>query len=387
MRILHTADWHLGRIFHGLHLTEEQSYVLDQLVQVAQEEHTQAVLIAGDIYDRAVPPAEAVKLLDEILERLIYEAGQTVILIAGTHDDPQRLSFGRRLLAAQKLYIYGPLDPQAAPVVLQDEYGPVYFAPLTYGEPLAAQEILAWKDGEAKKATLKTHAEVVRRQIELMLAQIPAGVRKVALAHVFLTSALTSDSERPLSIGGTTTVPAELFAAFDYTALGHLHQCQSCGTKIRYGGSLLKYSFNEVHQKKGVHLIDLQADGSFTAQTIPLNPRHELGCLTGSFEDLQHQVPKDDPAQFLQITLTDQAPILDAKARLEKIYPHILQLQYQNNILAPTADPLKTPRRSLEPSALFASFFKETEGRELLPAEQDLLQQALRQAAKEETEK
>ncbi len=387
MRILHTADWHLGRIFHGLHLTEEQSYVLDQLVQLAQEEHTQAVLIAGDIYDRAVPPAEAVKLLDEILERLIYEAGQTVILIAGNHDDPQRLSFGRRLLAAQKLYIYGPLDPQAAPVVLQDEYGPVYFAPLTYGEPLAAQEILAWKDGEAKKATLKTHAEVVRRQIELMLAQIPAGARKVALAHVFLTSALTSDSERPLSIGGTTTVPAELFAAFDYTALGHLHQCQSCGTKIRYGGSLLKYSFNEVHQKKGVHLIDLQADGSFTAQTIPLNPLHELGCLTGSFEDLQHQVPKDAPAQFLQITLTDQAPILDAKARLEKIYPHILQLQYQNNILAPTADPLKTPRRSLEPSALFASFFKETEGRELLPAEQDLLQQALRQAAKEETEK
>ena len=177
MRILHTADWHLGRIFHGLHLTEEQAYVLDQLVALTKEARTDAVLIAGDIYDRAVPPTQAVELLNETLNRLIKEAGQKVILIAGNHDNPERLGFASELLAGQNLFIYGPLAKTAAPVVLQDQFGTVYFAPLTYGEPLAGQTILGTE--------LKTHEDVVRRQIELMLAQIPAGARKMALAHVF----------------------------------------------------------------------------------------------------------------------------------------------------------------------------------------------------------
>lgn len=378
MRILHTADWHLGRIFHGLHLTEEQAYVLDQLVALTKEARTDAVLIAGDIYDRAVPPTQAVELLNETLNRLIKEAGQKVILIAGNHDNPERLGFASELLAGQNLFIYGPLAKTAAPVVLQDQFGPVYFAPLTYGEPLAGQTILGTE--------LKTHEDVVRRQIELMLAQIPAGARKIALAHVFLTGATESDSERPLSIGGTTTVSKNVFAAFDYTALGHLHMCQSCGEKIRYGGSLLKYSFNETSQKKGVHILDVDARGKFTAETISLTARHELGCLEGTFAELLQKPRPEDQAKFLQITLTDPLPILDAKYKLEQAYPHILHLQYAR--LTPQQDQtgLAPGKQQLDPAALFKNFYQQTAGRELTAAEQQLLTQALTEAAREEQE-
>jgi exonuclease SbcD len=417
MRILHTADWHLGRIFHGLHLTEEQAYVLDQLVALTKEAKTDAVLIAGDIYDRAVPPTQAVELLNETLNRLIKEAGQKVILIAGNHDNPERLGFASELLAGQNLFIYGPLAKTAAPVVLPDQFGPVYFAPLTYGEPLAAQTILGTAEKIAAEETaaagagaqdapkmaageadlfataataapnlLKTHEDVVRRQIELMLAQIPIGARKIALAHVFLTGATESDSERPLSIGGTTTVSKNVFDAFDYTALGHLHMCQSCGDKIRYGGSLLKYSFNETSQKKGVHVLDLDATGKFTAETIPLTARHELGCLEGTFAELLQDPKPEDKAKFLQITLTDPLPILDAKYKLEQVYPHILHLQYAR--LAPRQDQagLVPGKQQLDPAALFKNFYRQTEGRELTAAEQELLTQALADAGREEQE-
>lgn len=414
MRILHTADWHLGRIFHGLHLTDEQDYVLDQLVNLTKEAKTDVVLIAGDIYDRAVPPTQAVELLDRTLNRLIKEAGQKVILIAGNHDNPERLGFASELLAGQDLFIYGPLNKAAIPVVLKDQFGPVYFAPLTYGEPLAAQTILGQKtNGEvltaaatdtetgtteavtaetdlfaaadkAMPALLKTHEDVVRRQIELMLAQIPAGARKVALAHVFLTGAATSDSERPLSIGGTTTVSKEVFRDFNYTALGHLHMCQGCGEKIRYGGSLLKYSFNETNQKKGVHILDLQREGNFTAETVALTAKHELGCLKGAFAELLQKPQSADQAKFLQITLTDPLPILDAKYKLEQVYPHILHLQYER--LTPKLENRTSApgKQQLDPAALFKNFYQQTEGRELTAAEQKILELALNEAAREE---
>lgn len=415
MRILHTADWHLGRIFHGLHLTEEQAYVLDQLVALTKEAKTEAVLIAGDIYDRAVPPTQAVELLNETLNRLIKDAGQKVILIAGNHDNPERLGFASELLAGQNLFIYGPLAKTAAPVILPDQFGPVYFAPLTYGEPLAAQTILGTAEkiatgetagaaagDETKTAAgeadlfaatatdapnlLKTHEDVVRRQIELMLGQIPAGARKIALAHVFLTGATESDSERPLSIGGTTTVSKNVFDAFDYTALGHLHMCQSCGEKIRYGGSLLKYSFNETSQKKGVHVLDLDATGKFTAETISFTARHELGCLEGTFAELLAHPQPEDRAKFLQITLTDPLPILDAKYKLEQAYPHILHLQYARLTPQQNQDGVAPGKQQLDPAALFTNFYRQTEGRELTEAEQELLTQALAAAGREEQE-
>ncbi|MCD8199293.1 MAG: exonuclease SbcCD subunit D [Phascolarctobacterium sp.] len=374
MRFLHTADWHLGRIFHGLHLTNDQAYVLDALVSLAKDAKTDAILISGDVYDRGVPPTEAVNLLNEILSRLIYEAGQNVILIAGNHDSGPRLGFAQNLLAQHKLFITGPLMENTAPIVLEDTYGPVYFAPLTYAEPYGASEILSCQ--------LKNHEEVIKEQVRQQLEQIPQEARKVALAHVFLSGAEDSpDSERPLSIGGASTVPPECFLPFNYAALGHLHACQGKG-KIRYSGSLMKYSFNEASQKKGVHIIDLNGDGNINAETVYLNPRRDLTCLTGSFDDLC-KIPKTEYAgNYLQIVLTDEQPVLDAKNRLEKIYPYILHLQYQRlQQSTDTVTAVNHTQRS--PEDLFEDFFKKMKNRPLNESEKQLLFEAIKNAERE----
>jgi exonuclease SbcD len=395
MRILHTADWHLGRLFHGLRLTDEQADVLKNIIALTKEAHTDVVLIAGDIYDRAVPPTEAVELLNETLNKLIKDAHQKVILIAGNHDNPERLGFGSELLAEEGLFIAGPLRADLKPIVLNDNEGPVYFAPLPYGEPLGARAVLGVKaqtnsqepqtnaeadlfaEAPATSPEIRTHEDVVRRQLELMLPQIPAKARKIALAHVFLQGAQESDSERPLSMGGTTTVNKDLFTPFNYTALGHLHMCQSCGPKIRYGGSLLKYSFNETKQHKGVHIIDLGKDGSFTAETISLHGKHELACLEGNFADLVQHPDAKLQNEFLQITLTDQTPVLDAKHRLDQVYPHVLQLQYRSLMQEAHAAATLTKRQELSPEVLFKNFYSQIGGRDLTEAETKLLQDTL----------
>ena len=185
MRFLHTADWHLGRIFHGLRLTEEQSYLLDQLIELTKAEKTEAVIIAGDIYDRGVPPEDAVRLFDEVLCRLVKEAGQKVILIAGNHDNPARLGFGQILLAGENVFITSPLSATTSPIVLQDQYGPVYFAPFSYGDPLAARTIF-------RNEAIRSHEDVLCTQINCMLPQIPPKARSIAIAHVFLAGAQAS---------------------------------------------------------------------------------------------------------------------------------------------------------------------------------------------------
>lgn len=366
MRFLHTSDWHLGRIFHGLHMTDDQAVVLEELIALVKDSKVDAVLIAGDIYDRAVPPTQAVTLLDEVLRRLVQEAGTNVIMIAGNHDNADRLGFGQSLLSQNKLYITGPVSLSTQPVVLYDTYGSVYFAPLTYGEPLAASELL--------KQPLKTHEEVVRSQISNQLAQIPAAARKIALAHVFLTGAQESpDSERPLAIGGATTVGIDCFEAFNYTALGHLHACQSGSSKVRYSGSLLKYSFNEVHQPKGVHLVDLAAGGEITVETVPLKPRRELACLRGSFAELLRNPQPELRDCYLQVTLTDAQPVLDAKYRLERVYPQILHLEYARLHTCSDTAATAVSHKKLGTAELFEAFFTQVNDRQLTDAEKSLL--------------
>jgi len=377
MRFLHTSDWHLGRIFHGLHMTEEQSSILKQLVALAVGRQVEAVLIAGDIYDRAVPPTQAVSLLDETLSCLIKEHNIPVIIIAGNHDNPERLAFGQSLLAERNLFIFGPVTKDAAPVILHDEFGPVYFAPLTYAEPLVT--------AEAAGLEISTHEEALQWQVANMLGQIPEKARKVALAHVFLTGGMESpDSERPLSVGGASTVSIENFSAFDYTALGHLHACQTGDNKVRYSGSLLKYSFNEVNQKKGVHIIDMDADGAISVETVGFNLSHDLACLRGTFEDLLNNPRKDLIDNFLQITLEDEQPVLDAKYRLEQVYPHILHLEYAR-LLKIASDSIQPGNhQKLGVKELFTSFFEQVNERALTDAETAILSAAIDEAAQSE---
>ena len=375
MRFLHTADWHLGRIFHGLRLTEEQSYVLDQLIALTRAEKTEAVVIAGDIYDRGVPPEDAVRLFDEVLCRLVKEAGQKVILIAGNHDNPARLGFGQALLAGENVFIAGPMSGTAAPVVLQDQYGSLSFAPFPYGDPLAARSIF-------KTESIRTHEEVLRAQIGCMLPQIPSGSRSVAVAHVFLEGARTSpDSERPLSIGGTNSLSPALFTPFTYTALGHLHMHQTRGQTIAYSGSLMKYSFNETAQKKGVFIVDLGSEKVDAITSVPLTARHELAQLKGSFAELMAGENPGLKEHFLQITLTDPTPVLDAKARLEQIYPHILHLQYERLLRQPNSVAQRSQRK-LSYLELTAAFFEQVGDAPLSTEQRDILSGAIAEVEK-----
>lgn len=371
MRFLHTSDWHLGRIFHGFRMVDEQKYVLDQVIQTAIDEKVEAILISGDIYDRAVPPTEAVSLLDETLTHLIKDLHIPVILIAGNHDNPDRLGFSSNLLADEGLYIYGPASKEIKPVILNDKYGKVYFAPLTYLEPLQARIL-------SNDATIKSHEAALMWQVETVLKEIPKDARKVCLAHVFLTGATaTPESERTLSIGGSSTVSIDCFKDFNYTALGHLHGCQSGDAKIRYSGSLLKYSFNEVKQQKGFHIVDLDGKGNIKVQTIAIKAHHELACIEGLFKDLVENPKEDLKNSFLQVTLLDKTPILNAKYRLEEIYPNILHLEYKMLSNGKVELDEKNAKLQLGPEELFANFFEQVNGRKLNEAETDLLQETL----------
>ncbi len=370
MRFLHTSDWHLGRIFHGLHLLEDQRAALDQIITLAREYKVDALLAAGDIYDRAVPPTEAVNLLDETLRRLVVDLKLPVILIAGNHDNPDRLNFGRTLFAARQLYIVGPVAAHTPPVVLEDNHGPVYFAPLPYCEPLTATELSGGKKS--------THEAALQWQVEQMLQQIPAGARKVALAHVFLTGARTTpDSERPLAAGGATTVSIDCFRDFNYTALGHLHACQNNSPTVRYSGSLLKYSFAEASQKKAVHIVDLDGEGKVSVETIPLTAPHELAVLKGTFRDLLEAPRTDHLSDYLQIVLTDPTPVLDAKHRLEQVYPQILQLGYERLQPREMEEQDTARRKGLSTDDLFQSFFREVQGRDMTDEEKKLFRQVV----------
>lgn len=360
MRFLHTSDWHLGRIFHGIHLTEDQAYLLDQFLALVQDSKPEAIVIAGDIYDRAVPPTEAVELLNDVLSRLILDYRIPVIVIAGNHDSPERLGFGNKLLAQQGLHVFGPLTGKTSSVVLEDEYGPVHFVPLTYAEPSVVRERL--QEPEALD-----HEHALNIMVHHALRQISEAHRKVAVAHAFISGGSVSESERPLSVGGSSMVSAEIFKPFNYTALGHLHNSQKVGSDfIRYPGSLFKYSFSEANQAKGINLVELNAQGQARIESIPLTPRRDVRILEGYFKQILEGADslgnKDD---YLQIVLKDTDPILDPIGQLRAVFPNVLAIERPyitntGNLLGLEAD-----HRKLTEKELFASFFEQMTGQTL----------------------
>ena len=375
MKILHTADWHLGQTFHGQPLLDDQQVVLDELIRVAKDARVDAVVMAGDVYDRALPPTEAVNLLDEVLQRLVRDVQVPVLLIAGNHDNPARLDFGRRLFETNRLYITGQPGAAVAPIRLEDAWGPVWFAPLPYCEPLLATELSGTRQ--------HTHEEALRWQAGQMLARIPARERKVALSHAFVTgAAVTPESERTLAAGGAEQVSLSCYGAFDYAALGHLHARQHCGGKAAYSGSLMKYSFSEVHQKKGIILAELDKDGQVALEDVPLTAPRELDIVRGSFADL---LATPDPAKvdnYLQVTLTDTEPVLDAKNRLEQVYHHVLQIQYGQ--LAPRPEETEEAgRRGKTDRELFEQFFRDVNGGDMSEKERQVLTATLEELARE----
>lgn len=358
MRLLHTADWHLGRLFHQLHLTDDQAHVLDQFIDLAKDTQPDVIVIAGDIYDRSVPPPEAVALLDEVLYRLTCECQTKIILIAGNHDSPQRLGFGSRLLAGQGVHVVGQCTAQVTAVPVRDEHGLAYLYALPFAEPAVVREQYNLQD-------IHDHATAMNGQLDKVRAGHPTGVRAMLIAHAFVAGGVpVEDSERPLSIGGSSLVPADCFTGFDYVALGHLHQPQTLAAgQLRYAGSLLKYSFAEANHKKSVSLVEMDAQGSCRIEPIALTPRHDVRRVSGYIKDLL-STPDTSGSQddYLEITLLDTDAVFDAMGRLREVYPNVL------HIVRPVLDgagemngPV-TDHRALEPTDLFASFFEQATG-------------------------
>jgi exonuclease SbcD len=324
MKILHTADWHIGKRIFNVHLTNDQEYVLEELFKIIEDEKPDVLIIAGDVYDRSIPPVEAVELLDRTFTRLITEYNMTVIVTAGNHDSPDRLSFASQILAKNKIHIIGNIEKQIQPIKINDPYGTVNFFPVPFVEHAKVRELF-------EDETIKGHDQAMKTILSHM--QVDYKERNICIAHGFITGAEsleTSESERPLSIGGTEYIDVEYFKKFDYVALGHLHQGQKVKyDNIRYSGSLYKYSFSETSHKKGVMLIELKEKGNISIGHIPLEPRRDLRKLTGELDDilsltLNSSQEKDD---YMMVTLTNREPLLEPLAALRTVFPNVLRLE------------------------------------------------------------
>lgn len=361
MRLLHTADWHLGRVYHGISLLDEQAYVLEQLVGLIRSARPDAVLIAGDVYDRSVPPAEAVRLLDETLTRIVVGERVPVIMIAGNHDGPDRLGFGARLLAAAGLSVSSMPAADTAPVVLADRHGEVAFYPLPYAEPALLRQALGL-DGGAD------HHAVLAAQLARIRAAHPPVRRSVAIAHAFVVGGTASESERPLAVGGSGAVGAEAFAGFDFVALGHLHRPQAlAGGRLDYAGSLLKYSFAEAGHAKSVSLVELAGDGGSRIERIALSPRRDLRVLTGSLAEIVAGAAADPGRDdYVLARISDTGALLDAMSKLRTAYPNALAIE-RPQFAGRSGGPEGGDHRRIDIHELFAGFYREMTGRELDP--------------------
>lgn len=364
MRFIHTSDWHLGRLFHGKHLTEDQAYVLEEFHHVLRETKPDAVIIAGDLYDRAVPPTDAVELLDDTLSKILLDQKIPVIMIAGNHDSPERVGFGSRLLAGQGLHVTGALERDQEPVVLSDAYGAVYFLPFAYAEPALVRNVFG-------ESAVPDHDAAMRFLVRDRLKRVPEKSRKVAIAHAFIAGGQESESERPLSVGGSSNVGGDVFAPFDYTALGHLHNAQKAGAEtIRYAGSLLKYSFDEVNHQKGINLVELGGDGVVTVEAVRLTPKHDVRKIEGNFDDiLADRVRYPSSDDYILASLLDSRAILDVHGQLEQIYPNLMQIERPFLNRGGTLAKTREDYRKKSESQLFADFFVQMTGAPLTDAQ------------------
>ncbi|MCX5949929.1 MAG: exonuclease SbcCD subunit D, partial [Cyanobacteria bacterium] len=399
MRLLHTSDWHLGRSFHGASLLDEQAEVLDRIVDLAVDNAVDLVVIAGDLYDRAIPPAEAVQLFTATLARL-RRADIAVVAIAGNHDSHVRVSVYDPLLSALGVTIRGDVGRLQEPVLVQPKDGGQVVAvyPLPYLEPSVHGPLLR-QDGPEQQGALGTeagteagaggrlsHEGVTRWALEAIRRDLATrgGLRSVLVAHAFVAGGQTSDSERELSIGQLDRVRVDAFAGFDYVALGHLHGSQQLdGPRLAYSGTPLPYSFSEERQRKSVRLVHLAADGCPSVELVPLGVGRPLQTLEGPLEALCRDPAYEGARQArVRAILTDETLPLQAMARLRERFPHAVELRHQPPEVqrSSASQRSQTIRQARSPLELATSFFVDQQGREATPGEEALLGEALDKA-------
>lgn len=323
MKLIHLSDLHLGKRVNDFSMLEDQQYILAEILQIIDREKPDGVLIAGDVYDKSVPSAEAVALLDDFLVRLSRRELR-IFVISGNHDSPERMAFGGRLMERSGVHLAPVYDGKVEPVVLTDEYGPVKLYLLPFVKPSHVRRCFPERE-------IATYTDAVAAAIEAM--GVDTAVRNVLVTHQFVTGAARCDSEE-LSVGGTDNVDAAVFDPFDYVALGHIHGPQQVGREtVRYCGTPLKYSFSEAGHKKSVTVVELGAKGSVTIRTIPLKPLRDMVELRGTYEELTLRAFYEGtsyPRDYIHITLTDEEDIPDAVGKLRIIYPNLMKLDYDN---------------------------------------------------------
>ncbi|WP_144510572.1 exonuclease SbcCD subunit D [Bacillus sp. FJAT-22090] len=383
MKFFHTADWHLGKLVQGVYMTEEQRFVLKQFIEAIDIEKPDAVIIAGDLYDRAVPPMEAVNLLDELLAEIVLKRKTPVLSIAGNHDSPSRLNFGSKLMQETGLHIVGRLSKEPKTVILNDKYGEVHFHLVPYTDPSQVRYLF-------EDETVTSHQEAMRKIVEEINKNLDTTKRHVFIGHAFVTpygqqEENTSDSERPLAIGGAEYVEAALFKDFHYTALGHLHQAHYVlNETIQYAGSPLKYSISEEHHKKGFYIVELDGNGKVNLEKRMLTPNRDMRTVEGFLNDILQQQLSED---FVFVKLLDETPIISPMEQIRTVYPNAMHVErkvLQSNIHK-NGKELES-RRKMDDFTLFQAFYAEVSGS--LPTEETekLFKEVLEDSMVEERE-
>lgn len=318
MKFIHTADWHLGKVIHEVSLLDMQREVLEQFVKLVAKEKPDAVIIAGDIYDRSIPSAEAINLLNEILFKINIELKTPVIAIAGNHDSAERLSFGSSWYEQSQFYLKGKLDSNIEPVNING----VNFYLIPYAEPGVVRQVFQNK-------SVKCHESAMKVIVDKICEIINYNEPNVFVGHAFILGGKETDSERTLFLGGTGAISPQIFAPFSYAALGHLHSPHALqDKKIRYSGSLLKYSFSEVNQQKSVSIVEMAADGTFNIRYHKLTPSKDMRAIEGTLAQLLNPdfYKNEQTEDYLKVTLLDEGALLDPMSKLRQVYPNVLQL-------------------------------------------------------------
>lgn len=378
MKLIHLSDLHLGKRVNGFSMLEDQHYILHQILKIIDREAPDGVLIAGDVYDKSVPPAEAVALLDDFLVELSRRQLQ-VYLISGNHDSPERLAFGGRLMDQSGVHVAPVYDGRIVSFTQQDQYGSVEIFLLPFLKPAHVRRFFPDDPIDSYTDALRT---------VLSHAAVPTDKRTVLVTHQFVTGASRCDSE-DLSVGGSDNVDAAVFAPFDYVALGHIHNPQSAGAPhIRYCGTPLKYSFSEAAHEKSVTVAELREKGDVDIRTIPLRPLRDMAELRGTYESLTFRGFYEGtsyPRDYLHITLTDEEDIPDAISKLRVIYPNLMQLSYDNArtrsgaLAAPTE---QTAQKS--PLELAEIFYEGQNGQPMSDAQREFLRGLMERIWEEE---
>lgn len=370
MKLLHLSDLHLGKRVNEFSMLEDQKYILNQILQIVINEQVNTVLIAGDVYDKSVPSAQAVTLFDDFLTRL--EALEcTVLLIAGNHDSPERLAFGAHLLQKSRVYLSPVFDGRLTCCTLNDEYGQLDVWLMPFLKPSVVRPFYP-------EDTMESYQDAAA----VVLRSNPPhqGRRSILVAHQFVTGAKTGGSEE-LSVGGAENIDAALFAAYDYVALGHIHSPQRVGREtVRYCGSPLKYSLSEARGTKSVTLITFNQPGEIDIKLCPLTPLHDLRTIRGTYDEVTARTFYEGTAtdDYLHITLTDETEVLDAVGKLRSIYPNVMRVDYDNTrTRAGASMPEATVKDEATPMELFCRFFEWQNEKPLTERQRALLEKEI----------